>query len=107
MKKIRVPVLILQGTADEVVPCWMAHTLYEACSGPRRLYTVPGGLHKDLFVRDADSLVRTINQFILDLPAAAEAHKVDPEYGPVDEIIDSAFRYVRRLLRRPLVPKTL
>jgi alpha-beta hydrolase superfamily lysophospholipase len=107
MKKIRVPVLILHGTADDVVPCWMAHTLYDACPAPRRLYTVPGGLHKDLFVRDAPALVSTITQFLHDLPAAGEAPEVDTRYGPVDEIIDSAFRYVRRILRRPLVPKTL
>lgn len=107
MKKIRVPVLILHGTADEVIPCWMAHSLYDACTAPKRLYTVPGGLHKDLFVRDSDSLVWAINQFIYDLPVGAAQHQADAQYGPVDEIIDSAFRYVRRFLRRPLVPKTL
>ena len=107
MKKIRVPVLILHGTADEVVPCWMAHALYDACQSPKCLYTVAGGLHKDLFVRDAEVLVKTISQFIRDLPAGARTHELDGEYTPVDEMIDSAFRYVRRLFRRPLVPKTL
>jgi len=107
MKKIRVPVLILHGTADEVVPCWMAHTLYEACKAPKRIYTVAGGLHKDLYVRDAATLVHIITEFIHDLGNGAAVHEVDAQYGPVDEFIDTAFRYVRRLLRRPLVPKTL
>lgn len=107
MKKIRVPVLILHGTADEVVPCWMAHALYDACKAPKRIYTVAGGLHKDIYVRDAGTLMRTITEFIHELGAGVTEHQVDVPYGPVDEIIDGAFRYVRRLLRRPLVPKTL
>lgn len=107
MKKIRVPVLILHGTEDEVVPCWMAHKLYDACTTQKRIHTVEGGLHKDLYVRDAGTLVRTITEFIHDLPRGAMTHEVDAPDGPVDEIIDAAFRYVRRFLRRPLVPKTL
>jgi hypothetical protein len=107
MKKIRVPVLILHGTADEVVPSWMAQTLYDACESPKRIYTVTGGLHKDLYVRDADTLVRTITEFIHEIGTSSVQQETDAQYGPVDEIIDAAFRYVRRLLRRPLVPKTL
>jgi fermentation-respiration switch protein FrsA (DUF1100 family) len=107
MKKIRVPVLILHGTADEVVPSWMAQTLYDACESSKRIYTVTGGLHKDLYVRDADTLVRTITEFIHEIGTSSVQQETDAQYGPVDEIIDAAFRYVRRLLRRPLVPKTL
>src|ERR1043166_2965944 len=107
MKKIRVPVLILHGTADEVAPCWMAHTLYDACKAPKRIYTVAGGLHKDLYVREAGALVRTITEFIHELGNGRVQYEADAQYGPVDEFIDAAFRYVRRILRRPLMPKTL
>jgi len=51
--------------------------------------------------------MRTITEFIHELGNGVTAHEVDAQYGPVDEFIDGAFRYVRRLLRRPLVPKTL
>ena len=107
MKKIRVPVLILHGTSDEVAPCWMAHALYDACKAPKRIYTVTGGLHKDLYVRESDALVTKITEFIQELENGAAPYEADAQYGPVDEFIDTAFRYVRRLLRRPLVPKTL
>jgi fermentation-respiration switch protein FrsA (DUF1100 family) len=108
VKHLRVPLLILHGSDDEVCPTWMARALHEACSAPKRIYTVEGGLHKDLFVRDSDALVWTINQFIRDLPATKNEDSVAPKTDPVEELIDSAFRYVRRHLRRShLVPKAL
>jgi pimeloyl-ACP methyl ester carboxylesterase len=109
VKNLRVPLLILHGSDDEVCPNWMARQLHDACTAPKRLYTVQGGLHKDLFVRDADSLVWVINQFITGLPESKQEDSVaGPKAAAVEEIIDSVFRYVRRHFRRsPLVPKTL
>ena len=55
--------------SDETCPCWMGHRLYDECTTPqKRIYTVEGGLHKDLYDRDCDNLVWAIHQFAKDLP---------------------------------------
>ncbi|SDE91236.1 alpha/beta hydrolase [Sporomusa acidovorans] len=39
------PLLILHGTADAIVPCGQARTLYELAAGPKKLILYPGGDH--------------------------------------------------------------
>lgn len=99
LKHLKVPLLILHGSADESVPCWMAHQLYDSCASNKRLYLIDGGLHKDCFKRDPDNLVYAINQFAAGLPVRAHQLDVEPP-SAVDQWIDGAFRYVRRHLRR-------
>jgi fermentation-respiration switch protein FrsA (DUF1100 family) len=99
LRDLRVPLLLFHGTADEVVPCWMGHALYDATPGAKRIVTVDGGLHKDLYIRDADSLVWTLSQFIADLgtnAAPPEPH----EAGAIDGYIARTLRFLRRHLRR-------
>lgn len=67
VRRLNVPFLIMHGTEDEVVPCSMAHRLYDACPSPKRMYMVEGGLHKDLFIRDGENIVFAVNQFVQDL----------------------------------------
>lgn len=106
VRRLRVPLLIFHGTADEVCPSWMAHSLYDCCPTPKWLHTVDGGLHKDLFIRDPESIVVAVRQFVRDLPAT-RPNVIDREQSSVEELIDSAFRYVRRYLRRHSVPQAL
>ena len=53
--RLRLPVLILHGDADEVVPYAMGQELAAAIPGAR-LITVPGGHHNDLFALQGESL---------------------------------------------------
>ena len=46
--RLRVPVLILHGEMDEIVPLAHAQALFEAAREPRRLRVVPGAGHNDL-----------------------------------------------------------
>ncbi|MCU1244343.1 MAG: putative Peptidase [Acidobacteria bacterium] len=98
IRKLQVPLLVLHGTADEVIPCSMAHALYDACPGPKRMYSVEGGLHKDLFVRDGEALVFAANQFVANLPRKI-THTIEPP-TPTELAIDGVLRYLRRHLRR-------
>jgi pimeloyl-ACP methyl ester carboxylesterase len=99
VKKLRIPVMIIHGGADEVCPCWMAHKLHDACASERKeLLIVDGGLHKDLWMRDPDTLVREITRFIGTLPVGT--HEIEAPTSPLDHLIDAAFRSVRRHLRR-------
>lgn len=100
VRKLEVPLLVLHGTADEAIPCDMAHALFNACPHPhRRLHCVDGGLHKDLYIRDPETLIWEISQFIETLPRPGRTHSVaQPE--PVEEWTDVVLRTIRRALRR-------
>jgi fermentation-respiration switch protein FrsA (DUF1100 family) len=50
MSEIRVPLLILHGDRDEVVPLEQAHRLYAAANEPKRLYVIRGASHNDTYV---------------------------------------------------------
>lgn len=100
VKKLEVPLLVLHGTADEAIPCDMAQALFDACPNRlRRLHRVDGGLHKDLFLRDPDTLIWEISQFIASLPAPGRTYSVE-QPSPVDEWTDVVLRAIRRVLRR-------
>jgi uncharacterized protein len=67
IRELDLPLLVMHGTHDEVVPCAMAHELLAACPSPlKRIQCIDGGLHKDLYQRDPDSLVRAVSQFLAD-----------------------------------------
>lgn len=60
IRRLRIPLLLIHGTADELIPCSMAGVLFEACPSPKRLHIVQGGMHKDVFEHDGDALVWSI-----------------------------------------------
>lgn len=98
VRTLKVPLLVLHGTEDETCPCWMAHRIYDESTSPRkRIYAVEGGMHKDIYDKDCDNLVWIINQFAQELPR--NQHDVAKPPTITEEIIDGAFRWVRRHLR--------
>jgi fermentation-respiration switch protein FrsA (DUF1100 family) len=50
LPEIRVPVLILHGDRDEVVPLEQAERLYAAANEPKTLYVIRGASHNDTYV---------------------------------------------------------
>ncbi|HVE72922.1 MAG TPA: alpha/beta fold hydrolase [Thermoanaerobaculia bacterium] len=99
IRKLEVPLLVLHGSADEVAPCWMAHQIHDACPTPKRIHTVEGGLHKDIFERDADSLVSAVSQFIAEVPR--REHPIVVEDPPaIERWSASALRALRRAIRK-------
>ena len=97
--KLQVPLLILHGAEDEVCPCRMAHNLFDKCTAQKRIHVVEGGLHKDLFLRDPDTLIWAISQFIAELPHTTRRESVE-ETPPLEVWTDSALRAVRKILRK-------
>jgi uncharacterized protein len=64
LRDLKTPLLILHGSQDEACPCWMAERMFEACASPvKMIYRVDGGLHKDLWDRDASGMVAALHQF--------------------------------------------
>lgn len=62
---IKVPMLIIHGEADEVVPANMGQKLYESAQAPRELIIVPEANHIDSLVRGGEKLQETIRNFIV------------------------------------------
>lgn len=60
--KLDCPVLIIQGSADEIVPVKDAHDLYESAKKPKRLVIIEGGSH---IFSDSEHLER-ITELTLD-----------------------------------------
>ena len=76
VKELDVPLLVLHGAEDEVIPCWMAHALHEACPAESRdIHVIDDGMHKDIYLRDADTLVWAVNRFATGLATPARSRK--------------------------------
>jgi len=99
IRKLQVPLLVLHGTDDETCPCWMGHKIFAACAAPKRIHTVPSGMHKNLFILDPDTLIWVLSQFIAELPHTTRTQSVE-EAPPIEEWTNSALRSVRKLLRK-------
>lgn len=99
VKRLQVPLLVMHGTADEVIPCWMAREIFGACPTDKRMHTVDGGLHKDLYIRDANALIWAISQFIADLPPTHRTVSVE-ETPAIEQWTASALRALRRAIRK-------
>jgi uncharacterized protein len=67
IKRLTIPLLIIHGTADETIPAWMAHELFDACSTEKRIEIVDEGLHKDLYQRSGQSLAGAVHRFATSL----------------------------------------
>ncbi|MGA9668653.1 MAG: alpha/beta hydrolase [Terracidiphilus sp.] len=49
IKNVHVPVLIVNGAMDEVIPPSQGKQLYDLANDPRQFYSLPGRGHNDLF----------------------------------------------------------
>jgi fermentation-respiration switch protein FrsA (DUF1100 family) len=47
IRRVRAPVLIMHGDADETVPFWMGERLFELANEPKRFVRFPGAAHSD------------------------------------------------------------
>ncbi|HSD50007.1 MAG TPA: alpha/beta fold hydrolase [Candidatus Methylomirabilis sp.] len=50
IRDVRVPLLILHGDQDDVVPYEQGRRLFEAANEPKTLYTIPGARHNDTYI---------------------------------------------------------
>ena len=63
MKHARVPVLLIHGEADNVVPCEMAAALRDACASHAELLTVPGAGHGMSCYTDPAAYEKALDDF--------------------------------------------
>jgi hypothetical protein len=68
MGSLQVPVLLLHGTADSVVPDEMSQRMYEVAPNPKRLHLIPAADHVRIYQPGAASYLRAIQAFTETLP---------------------------------------
>jgi len=61
---VRVPVLIVDGTADTLTPVWMAEKLLAKANGPKQIYLVPGAGHEESMSVGGKKLAEVLRRFI-------------------------------------------
>jgi len=64
VKKNTIPLLIIHGDADELVPTEMAYELYEAASGEKELWIVPDVGHVKAYTKETEAYQERLQQFI-------------------------------------------
>src|SRR5262249_46206384 len=67
--QLRMPVLFIHGSADEVVPTRMGQALYQAAPQPKRLLIVPGGHHMDSAEIGGKQYLDVVHDFVDSLSA--------------------------------------
>lgn len=62
--RLRMPLLVLHGDRDEVVPFRQGQRLFEAAPEPKRLYAIPGAGHNDTYLVGGEPYWRVWHDFL-------------------------------------------
>ncbi|MEW6666022.1 MAG: alpha/beta hydrolase [Thermodesulfobacteriota bacterium] len=63
LPRARVPVLVMHGEADELVPFSMGEKLYQAARAPRFFYPIKGAAHNDTYLVGGEKYFQTFATF--------------------------------------------
>ena len=63
---VKVPLLILHGERDPVIPVAMGKELYRLANDPRRLVLFPNGHHSDLYI-DGNNAIEAVRKWVSEL----------------------------------------
>ena len=66
--KLTVPLLVIHGTRDGLVPFQQGRDLYELAPPPKQFYEIPGGEHVGLYRVAGQQYFQTIHAFVADEP---------------------------------------
>ncbi len=69
IRQVHCPVLIVHGTADQVIPFWHGERLFAAAHGPKSFYSVEGGGHNDMPFAGGAAYYARLREFATSLPA--------------------------------------
>ncbi len=64
IKEIKVPLLILHGDKDELVPIEHGKKLFEEANQPKEFYTIPGAMHNDTHIVGGEEYFDVIRDFV-------------------------------------------
>jgi fermentation-respiration switch protein FrsA (DUF1100 family) len=66
--RLRVPLLVLHGERDEIVPFDQGRRVFEAAPEPKRFFAIPGAGHNDTYLSGGEPYWRAFEDFLLSLP---------------------------------------
>ena len=61
---VKVPVLVIHGSQDEIIPVDMGRRVYEAAPEPKELYIIPGAHHNDTYLVGGTAYFERLRTFI-------------------------------------------
>ena len=62
--RLRMPLLLMQGDADEVIPPALEQRLFDAAPEPKRYFAIPSAGHNDTYFVGGDAYWRVIAEFL-------------------------------------------
>src|SRR5262249_46642130 len=72
-----IPVLVIHGDDDHVIPYAQGKALFDRIRGPKRFVTIPGGDHNDGVPRDPRTYWQAIDALVADLPKAKPESRLE------------------------------
>jgi pimeloyl-ACP methyl ester carboxylesterase len=66
--RLTVPLLVLHGDRDEVVPFAQGRRVFEAAPGPKRFFAIPGAGHNDTYIVGGEAYWSVVRDFLETLP---------------------------------------
>jgi fermentation-respiration switch protein FrsA (DUF1100 family) len=70
LQSVRVPILVMHGDRDSVIPYTLGRTLFDGIQGSKTFVTIAGGDHNDLAPTDPQAYWAAVERFVQGLPAA-------------------------------------
>lgn len=67
--KLGLPLLVLHGERDSIVPIAQGRRVFEAAPGPKRFFAIPGAGHNDTYLAGGDAYWDALGEFLDSLPA--------------------------------------
>jgi fermentation-respiration switch protein FrsA (DUF1100 family) len=67
LKAVRMPVLVLHGDQDTIIPYALGQAVFEAANEPKRFYRIPGADHNDTHLVGGDAYFDTIAGFVREI----------------------------------------
>lgn len=89
LSRLEIPVMLIHGTEDEVIPVRMTHELVSACRRTPAVHLIHGGEHKNLYQRDGEAILQRLQMFISNLNLRTESEDSNEKPG--------AFKSLRRM----------
>lgn len=66
--RLRMPLLVLHGERDDVVPFAQGRRVFDAAPEPKRFFAIPGAGHNDTYVVGGEAYWRALRDFLESLP---------------------------------------